>query len=212
MFLHLEQILLSLANHIHLAFFAPIASFVEEIIPPIPSPAIMIVTGSLAHVQEYFLPGLILLVFLGAFGKTLGACVAYYVSDKVENFLSGGITKLLGITHEQIEALGARLSRSWKDYIILITLRALPIIPSTLLSIGGGLLKINFKVFIVSTFLGSLIRDAIYIYVGYAATTAFIKIFINHSRNIESIIQIFVGILVVILLGYLYYRQKRAKA
>jgi membrane protein DedA with SNARE-associated domain len=211
MFLHLEQILLSLASHIHLALFAPLASFIEELIPPIPSPAVMIITGSMAHVQEYLLPGMIILVLLGAFGKTLGACVAYFISDKVEDFLAGGITRVLGITHEQIEAFGARLSRSWKDYFILFILRALPIIPSTLLSIGGGLLKIDFKMFVISTFLGSIVRDSIYVYVGYAATTAFIKIFIENASGIESSVQIIAAVVIVALLGYLYYRQKKAR-
>jgi membrane protein DedA with SNARE-associated domain len=210
MFLHLEQILISYAEQVPLIFFATIASFIEEIIPPIPSPSIMIITGSVAKVQEYAWPGLIILIILGAFGKTLGASVAYYISDKVEDMFAGKITKFIGITHEQIEAFGARLSRSWKDYFILILLRALPIIPSTLLSVGGGLLKINFKLFIISTFIGSLVRDAIYIFLGYAAATALVKVFVENTSSIESFIQIIVVLAVVILLGFLYFRRKKA--
>jgi membrane protein DedA with SNARE-associated domain len=211
MFLHLEQILLSLASYIHLALFAPVASFIEEIIPPIPSPAVMVITGSVARVQDYILPGLLVLVLLGAVGKTLGASVVYFVFDKAEDLLTRKITNFLGLTHQQIEAFGARLSKSWKDYVILTILRSLPIVPSTLLSVGGGLLKINFKMFLVSTFIGSVVRDAIYVYVGYAATTAFVQIFIDNANSIESYVQIIVVLLAVILLGFLYYRQKKSK-
>jgi membrane protein DedA with SNARE-associated domain len=210
MFLHLEQILISLASHVHLTAFSFIVSFIEEVIPPIPSPSVMIAAGSMAQVQHYTMYGIALLILLGAIGKTCGAGVAYYVSGKVEDLFAGKISKFIGITPEQIESFGARLSRNWKDYVVLIVLRSLPIVPSTLISVGGGLLKINFKLFIISTFIGSLIRDFIYIYLGFVATNAVLKIFIENTNGVESAIQIVAVLAVVVLLGFLYFRRKKA--
>jgi membrane protein DedA with SNARE-associated domain len=208
MFAYLEQILISLASHIPPAFFAPVASFIEEVIPPIPSPSIMIVTGSLALVQEYPFYSLFFLAFLGAIGKTFGAAVVYYVADKVEDLLSGKIAKFIGITHEQIESFGARLGKGSRDYFILIILRALPIMPSTLISVGGGLLKIRLKLFIISTFIGSMIRNFIYIYLGYAGTTV-VSSFVKKTTSAESIIQIIAVIVIVLVVGFLYYKRRK---
>ncbi len=210
MFLYFEQILLSWATHIPLTIFAPVVSFIEEVIPPIPSPSITIATGSFAQIQEYTIYGLIALTILAAIGKTLGAVVVYIVSDKVENLLSGKIADFIGITQDQIKAFGDRLGKGWRDYVILIILRALPIVPSVLISVGGGLLKINIKLFTITTFVGSLIRGAIYIYLGYMGTTL-LSSFVKNTANIESYVQIVVVLVVVLALAYLYYKRGKSK-
>jgi membrane protein DedA with SNARE-associated domain len=212
MFLHLEQILISYAGHMHLAIFAPLVSFIEELIPPIPSPSVMIATGAMAQVQEYLIFGLIFLAILGSLGKTLGASVVYCVAIKVEDFFNGKITKFIGITQEQITAFGARLSRSWRDYVILTILRALPIVPSSLLSVGCGLLKINYKVFVISTLIGSAIRDFIYIYLGYVGTKVAISFFKNTTNTAESIVEIVAVVIIILIFGYLYFRRKKVKS
>ncbi len=209
MFSHLEQILISYASHIHLAIFSPAVSFIEEVIPPIPSPSVMLATGAMAFIQGYLLPGLLVLTILGALGKTLGAMIAYYIADKVEDLLlTGRISKFIGITHEQVESFGKRLGQGARDYIILIVLRALPIVPSSLLSLGCGLLKVRFRLFIISTFIGSLIRDFIYIYVGYIGTTIALS-FIHQTNNMESAVNLLVILIIIIFLGFLYFRRRK---
>jgi uncharacterized membrane protein YdjX (TVP38/TMEM64 family) len=210
MFAHLEQIVISLAEHMPLAVFSPVVSFLEEVIPPIPSPSVMFATGSMALVQGYLFPGLLILTLLGAIGKTLGASVAYFVADKIEDLLAGGISKFLGISHVQIESFGARLGKGSRDYVILTVLRALPIVPSSLLSVGCGLLKVRFKLFVISTFIGSLIRDFIYIYLGYIGTTVAIS-FLKQTVGTESIIQTIILFIIILGLGFLYFRRKKAK-
>jgi len=208
MFTYFEQILISYANSFPLEVFSFVISFFDEVIPPIPSPSVMLITGSLAQVQGYIIPGLILLAMLGGLGKTFGAGVVYFVVDKVEDIFSSKIGKFLGISHEQIESFGARLSGGPKDYIIMTVLRAIPIVPSTLISIGSGLLKINFKLFVVSTFIGSVIRDFIYLYFGYVGTTVALS-FVKKTADVESFVEIGVVLCLVLLLGFLYYRRKK---
>jgi len=207
MFSGLEHFLISSAGHIHLAIFAPAVSFIEEIIPPIPSPSVMIATGYIAQVQGYLFYSLIFLAVLGAIGKTLGASVVYYVVDQVEDLLSGKIAKFIGVTHEQIEAFGARLSKDWRDYIVLIVLRALPVVPSSLLSVGCGFLKVRFRLFVITTFIGSIIRDFIYIYLGYTGTRVAISLFKRTADTAEFYIQIIAVVVIVAIVGYLYYRR-----
>jgi L-threonylcarbamoyladenylate synthase len=209
MFLHLEQLVIAYAEHVHLAFFAPLASFLEEIIPPIPSPSVMIATGSIAEVQNYTIYGLILLAVLGAIGKTFGASVVYFIIDKAEDFLFEKKGNIFGVTHSQIEAFGSRLSRGTRDYVILVVLRSLPIIPSTVVSIGCGLLKVQYKIFVITTFVGSFIRDLLFIILGYFGTKAVLNLFVENTNKIESLIQILVIVVVVAALGYLYFNRKK---
>jgi len=207
MFLYLEQVILSWVAHMPLPIFTPIASLIEEVIPPIPSPAITIVAGSMAQIQEYTTLGLVALIFLAAIGKTIGASFVYFVSDKVENFLMNGkVAGFIGITHEEIERFGKRLGRGWRDYIILTVLRALPIVPSVLVSVGAGLLKINLKLFVITTFIGSLIRGAIYVSLGYMGMTV-VSSFVKSTATIESIVQVVAVLIIVLVLGYLYYKR-----
>ena len=211
MFSQLEHLLYYFAQHVHLAIFAPAVSFIEEIIPPIPSPSVMLATGSIALSQGYVVHSLILLALLGAVGKTCGASVVYYISDKVEDLLSSKISKFLGITHEQIEAFGAKLSLNWRDYVIITVLRALPVVPSSLLSVGCGLLKINFRLFVISTLIGSTIRDFIYIYLGYVGTKVAISFIRRTANTAEFYAQIIAVVAIVLFFGYLYYRRQKGK-
>jgi uncharacterized membrane protein YdjX (TVP38/TMEM64 family) len=167
----------------------------------------MLATGYMAQIQGYLFYSLIILAILGALGKTGGAAVVYYIADKVEDLLSSKIAKFIGVTHEQIESLGKRLSKDKRDYVILTALRATPLVPSSLLSVGCGLLKVDFKLFMISTFFGSIIRDFIYIYLGYTGTRLAIHSFKNNANTIESIIQYLAVILIILFLGFLYYRR-----
>lgn len=208
MFAELEQQLISLADRVPLEVFAPLASFVEEVIAPIPSPVVMLVTGSLAAVQGKFLIEVGLLVLLAALGKTLGALIVYFIADKAEDVLAGWSAKFFGITHQDIEAFGGRLGKGPRDYIVLTILRALPIVPSSLVSIGCGLLKVKIKLFVVSTFLGTLVRDAIYIYIGFVGAEAFSS-FLNKTASIESFVQMATVLVFVIALLIIYLKRKK---
>ncbi|MFZ2522998.1 MAG: VTT domain-containing protein [Minisyncoccia bacterium] len=211
MFEQLEQILISLSNYVPLEIFAPVASVVEEIIAPIPSPAVMIVTGSLAALQEKTIYYLVFLALLGSLGKLLGSLFVYFVSDKVEDYFSGILEKFFGVTHEDIESFGKKLNGGYRDYLVMFLMRALPIIPSSVVSIGGGILKIPLKLFIVSTFLGSIVRDFIYIYFGYSGISI-LGGFLKKSESLESWIQLAVLAFVFGLFTWLYLRRRKQAA
>jgi len=206
MFFNLDQVLTSIANYIPLPFFAFLASAIEEMIPPVPSPSIMMISGFFASLQAYSIYGFIFIVIIGSLGKTLGAWFIYFIMDKVEDFLSTRFGKFIGLTHQDIESFGARLGKGKRDYFILIMLRAIPVFPSTIISVGGGLLKINLKLFLISTFVGSLFRNSLYIYLGYLGTTV-AESFIKKTTSLESFIQVGVVLIIVIVLGFMYYKR-----
>jgi membrane protein DedA with SNARE-associated domain len=211
MFTYLETMLISLVHTLPLEAFVFIASFVEEVIAPIPSPTVMLVAGSVAQIQERALYALIPLILIGAVGKTIGALVVYAISDKAENLVMNKFGRFFGVTHDDVAVLQNKLGRGARDYVLLTVLRALPIMPSVLLSVGSGLLKIPLPLFIASTFLGTLVRDGVYLYAGYIGTEA-LGTFVSTSTHIESLVEIVVGVLVVLGVIYFIYKKKTTTA
>lgn len=201
MFHQLEVWLLSFADTLPLPLFAALASFTEEIIAPIPSGPVMLVTGSIASIQGYSLPLLALLALVAAAGKLLGSLVVYFVADKAEDVITVRFAKFLGITHAQIESFGKRLGNGWKDYAALTLLRSLPFVPSAVVSFGAGALKVRLRVFIVATVIGSILRDFTFLYFGYIGFGAAEELLARFS----SWEDLFIGALAVALFGLFLY-------
>jgi len=134
------------------------------------------------------------------------------VTDKLEDVFVEKYGKYFGLQPGQVETLGSKLGRGWVDYVALITLRATPLISSTLISVGCGLLKIPLRLFIISTYLGSVIRDIIYLYIGYTGISTFKK-FLREANEISENIIIAVIVCTILYLGYRYYiyRFKNSK-
>lgn len=207
MFDTFTQSLVSWAQHVPLELFTFAGSFIEEVVAPIPSPIVMTVTGSIASAQHKMMWYLLILSLIGACGKTLGAVLVYWVSDKAENVLVGRFGKLIGVTHEEIETLGKRLNGGWKDLWMLLFLRALPIMSSAVVSVCCGFVKIPMRVYLVSTFFGTIIRDFFYLYVGFTGI-ATLQHLVEGFDSIESVIQAIIAVLIVGLIGWIYWKRK----
>ncbi len=207
MFDSITQSLIAWAKDVPLELFTFAGSFIEEVLAPIPSPIIMTAAGSIASTQEKAMWYLLILSLIGAAGKTIGAVLVYYVSDKAENILVGKFGKLIGVTHQEIEALGKRLSGGWKDLWLLLFLRALPIMSSAVVSVCCGFVKIPMRVYLVSTFFGTIVRDFFYLYVGFTGIAALHNL-VEGFDSIESMIQAGIAVLIVIGIGWIYWKRK----
>jgi membrane protein DedA with SNARE-associated domain len=210
MFAQLEESLIALTHVIPLEGFVFIASFVEEIVAPIPSPTVMLVAGSFAQAQGYTLYALIILVVVGALGKTVGALIVYMISSKAEDIVLHKFGKFFGVTEADIARLHSVLQNNARDYALLTTLRALPIMPSVLLSVGSGILKVPLNLFIFSTFFGTLFRDGVYLYVGYVGTELLMT-FVETGTDIESYIEYVVALVLMVSVTYFLYKRRKPR-
>ena len=176
-------------------------SIVEEIFPPLPSPLLLIITKMAAYNQKFSVLYMLLIIGMAAFGKTIGSFFLYFLADKTEDLIIGRFGKWLNISHRDIESIGKRFTGSWKDIIILIFLRVIPIIPTTPVSLVCGIIKLNIRTFIVSAFIGSFIRIFILLYLGVAAYRSLIT-------NTDNAIEVLLVFIVVYLIGWFYYKRK----
>lgn len=206
MFSSIEILLLKSAETVPLELFVFIASFIEEVIAPLPSASVLLATGALAVVQGRELVGLVPLVFLAALGKTIGAIGVYYVARALGDTMVSRYGRWFGVNEGKVASFSNRLENTKQAFWLLTFLRALPIMPSALISIGGGVLKVHLGLFLITTLIGTLIRDSFFIYIGFVGTNAWQE-WALHSASIESYIQI--GVLVILLfIGIHLYRRK----
>lgn len=204
----IENFLSYLGGVVSLPVFAFVGSILEEAFAPIPSPLILGAVGTLAYSQDYPLYLLPLLAIIASTGKVVGAIVIYYLSDKLENVATPLLSKFFAFNHKEVESIGEKLGSGWKNYTTLIFLRAVPFLPSFVISIACGVIKMDMKVFIVGTYVGSIIRGLIFIVLGYGGY-AFVEDLTNGFSLTEKIFEIVVVVVVLGLLATLY--KKRSK-
>ncbi len=200
----------SISEAIPLPLFTFLGSIIEEVIAPIPSPLVMTLAGSIAATNQQTLVYLFLIAATGAFGKTLASYLMYLLADKFEDVVLTKFGKFLGVSHREVERIGKHLNKGWRDDVILILLRAIPIIPSAPISIVSGLIKLNIRTFLISTFLGTVLRNVVYLLVGFTgvnATESLIVIF-EDFEIIGYIVVIFIALLIF---GYVYFQHKKEK-
>lgn len=210
MFTQLESSLLALAHTVPLELFAFVASFIEEVVAPIPSPTVMVLTGTIASFQSYTILGLLFLAIIAALGKTIGAIVVYFITDRAENLIMERFGKFIGVSHEDVESFGEKLGNGYRDYFLLTLFRALPFVPSVVVSVGSGLLKVPLRLFIITTFFGTIIRDSIYLYFGFVGTQL-LGALIQKSASVETLIELLALIGILVILGFLYHKRARTR-
>lgn len=197
----------NLANQIPVTWFVMIGALIEEIIAPIPSPLVMMLGGSIAASQNRTILFVFALALIGAFSKTVGSAILYIISDKLEDVVINKFGKFLGVSHTDTEGFGKFLSKGKGDDWAIFLMRAFPIMPTAPVSVIAGLIKTDFKAYIKNTFLGLIVRNSIYLYIGF-----------NSVESLESLAQGFDGlekigylILIIFGMGLLYWIYKHKK-
>jgi membrane protein DedA with SNARE-associated domain len=193
------------AGQLPLELFVLTGCFLEEIISPIPSFVVLVPAGAAAQVQHVGWWYLIPLAFIGAAGRVLASAILYLVADKAEDWLLGKGRRFFGVSHQQLQSYGQRFSGKPRDIVGLFLLNAIPVLPTSVLSLTCGFIKIPFRLFVVATYFGSAVNAVIYMSVGYAGVQAVARL-----QSIQSALEILSSLVVVGLVVWLvYYLQKR---
>ncbi len=196
----------SLSQTVPLPIFTTVGAALEEIIAPIPSPLVMTLAGSLSASAGQPLTYLLYLALIGSLAKTAASYLVYFVSDKAEDLVLTKFGKYVGVTHKEVEKFGSQLSGGYRDDLVMLALRAIPIIPTAPVSIIAGLLKINVRTFLWTTTLGYAIRNYFYLYLGATSIDALESL----NEGLDSFEKIgYLIIFVLLILLTLYFYKKR---
>ena len=198
----------NLAQSIPVTWFVFIGSLIEEILAPIPSPLVMMLAGSISASQGSSFLFLGLLASIGAFSKSIGSLIIYILADKAEDVVIDKFGKFLGVSHDDTEGIGKFLGKGTHDAFAILLLRAVPVMPTAPVSVIAGLIKIDLKTYLLSSFLGLVVRNLIYLYLGYVSLGALESL----NEGFESLEKI--GYLILSVIGgmallWLYRRRQQ---
>lgn len=207
-FHEIERFVRELSTKVPLEAFTFAGAFLEEVIAPIPSPLIMTAAGSVALAQGQPLLYLAWLAFLGTTGKTAGSWVIYVISEKMEDVLVNKFGKFIGINQQDVESLKRHFSGGWRDLFILTFLRATPVVPTAPVSVVCGLIRIPMQTYLIATFIGTFVRSALYLYLGYAGLATFENI-LKGMSGLENVFQAVIALAIAGLLAWLYWKRRK---
>lgn len=184
---------------------------VESVIVPIPSPMIIMGAGALLiqpglSWPAAFAPIALKIVLPGAVASTLGAYFAYGIAywggkPMIDRF--GGF---LGFDWDDILGMEARIKGRVPTMIFL--LRALPIVPLSLISAAAGVLRLPIAQFSVWTFLGSIPRCLLLGYLGYLMRDTYEGL----AKNINTVESLISAGIVAGAMGVILWLRSRMSA
>lgn len=203
----LTTTLSSWAEFLPLPWFAFIGAFVEEL-TPIPASLIMTILGSLSAVKENNFFVISALLLIAAIGKEIGYFLIYFIGDKGENLILKKFGRFFGVKHGQIEAIGKHLNKGWRDDLIIFLFRALPIMPTMPVSLVCGVIKVNFRTYMVSSFVGTLVRNALYMWLGFSGVEILDSISNNKMNEISNWLWVVLSIIIIGAILLFIYKDK----
>lgn len=206
LFLQLQNWLIALSNVVSVEWFTVIGAFVEEAIAPIPSPIIMMTSGVMVQSQGSPVIYLLWIAFIGAIAKTLASWILYIVADKLEDVFLGKFGKFFGVDHNLVESIGKKFNRGIRDYVTIFFLRAIPVVPSAPISVLAGFFKVNFKAYLVGTFTGTIVRNLIYLCIGFSGVEFIEK---YHQGLVSSEGYVEIGLVVLVFVAIVWYKFLR---
>lgn len=188
----LLQWLTNLATHVSVEFFVVIAGFLEEIIAPIPSPFVMTTAAVIAKAQQLSPLHVAFIVLLATVAKTASSYLIYFIVDKAEDVVVGRYGKFFGVSHEGIERIGKMLNKSWWDDVLLFFARAIPLVPTSVVTVVAGVIKYNPRSFILMTFLGGIVRNLFYLWIAYFGLNIIDSIVDHFAQNPALLVVLFI--------------------
>lgn len=132
---------------------------------PLPSEVILPFGGFLVAQGKL---NFLLAVLAGNVGGTVGSMASYYIGAKGGRPFIERYGRYLGISQREL-ALADRWFARWGDATVFFT-RLLPVI-RTFISLPAGISRMNFRRFVVYTFLGSLPWSLFLTYLGFKLGT-----------------------------------------
>ena len=140
---------------------------IENIFPPIPSEVILTLGGFMTSKYGINM-SLIGVVMYSTFGSMLGAIILYYVGyifnkDRLLKIVRSKVGRILCLKESDIEKSDSSFNKNG-DLTVLYC-RFIPIVRS-LISIPAGVNKMKLSIFLLYTFVGSLIWNTVLVSLG----------------------------------------------
>ena len=182
---------------------------IESVIIPIPSPLIMMGAGFILLSPDLGITAaiiqLLLIAVVGAFASTLGAYIGYGIGYYGGRPAIQKYKWLFGVSVEELDVMQAKFeARPGAIPGIIFALRAIPIVPLSVMSFIFGVLRIRVEKFTIWTFLGALPRCFSLAALGWIVGRTYAGL----AEAIDFFETITLVAIVVIIVAYIVYKKK----
>ena len=189
------------------------ASVIEEVISIIPSALVQLGAGFFilggSAISLVAIVKLVLVVALpAAMGVLVGSLLFYAIGYWGGELFLHRFGKYIGVRWGDVVALQEKLRASKWDDAIFFAGRALPIIPSVLLAVFGGIVRMPLLQYSLLTIGGVFIRACILGVIGWQLGSAY-ESYASYFDTIEIVGLGFV--ITVLVVWFLYTKRKRTK-
>jgi len=183
------------------------AEVIEEVIVPIPSSAVMMSAGffflggealNAGSVQELILEIAIPL----SLGLTVGSLFVYGITFWLGRFSIEKWGRYLGVSWGDIERVQGYMGRGYRDEVLFILLRALPLVPSVAVNAFCGLTRMPIVKYVGLTLVGGFVRAVIMGFVGWQAG----GVYFEYASVIDRVEDVVLAVIVAAFLGFVAYR------
>ncbi len=195
-----------LANYGLIGIF--LAGFLEEIIAIIPSSLVFLAAGALLVKSG---GDILLFGILGAAGVTLGSFLIYALVYWGGEQVIVRYGKYFGLRWRDVEKFRDWFVASHFDEAILVGTRAIPVFSNTVISAFSGLIQLHPWPFAWTTFIGSVVRVGILVWLGWTAGREYLKYSFQLEEMEKYLIIAFIAAVLVITF-YIYEKRKKRPA
>ena len=191
-----------------------IASVAEEVIAPIPSALVMMTSGFLFVSGPVSIVNILRLIFFvaipAALGVTLGSLWVYGVAWWGGRLSLEKFGKWIGLSWNDVEAMGDKFNTSKRDEIAIIGARVIPLVPSVAISAFCGFIRMNFWQYILLTFVGMFFRALVMGAIGWQVGNVYVK-YAGVVSKYESVgLVIIAAIIIVVICGAFLRKRKQS--
>jgi len=185
----MHTVMLYLAS-LPVELFTLVASFLEELISPIPSFFAYVPAGAALQIQGGALWYLLVLATIGSCGHLVASIIVYAFANRFRDFLFKKRAAWFGVRKKDIAIFRKKISGKGSSWA-LFGMWALPIFPGAPLSILCGFVRFPFKSFVMATFFGSIINGLAYLVVGYLGLQTFAALkFLEFTGQIVTLLAV----------------------
>lgn len=215
MFAHLADTLLPLLDS-----YGPLgllmASLLEEVIAPIPSAIVVLFGGFLLIPDDVTFWQAALQVswkvmLPASVGMAVGSLFPYYIAKIGEKVAVDRFGVLLQVDWAMVEKAQAYFEKKKSDELVLFIVRAVPLVPSVVIAVFCGLIRMNVRTFLLYSFFGSVIRTFILGMVGWGVGAAYVT-YAEQVSHVEKLGLVVVAVAAVSAAFFFWMRLRKKKA
>ncbi|MFH0874914.1 MAG: VTT domain-containing protein [archaeon] len=176
---------------------------IETIIVPIPSPLILMAAGFILITETTLLGALfhaLMIALVAGLAQTIGSYLIYWIAYWGGKPIIDKYEKFLGVSWSEILSFKKKFEKRKKEELSLFALRALPIMPLSVISGMAGAIKMDFKRFSIFTFLGTIPRNMFLAVLGWYLKDTYEKmaLYIDKAETVMTVLIVFLVIAYIV--------------